>query len=330
MRTQIIVLLIVMLSISLAPAQEKLEETLRWFPGEDYSFIGHYELDKVKTEEFENLLKRGYDSVMSHYKNQYLLPEHLFSLADSFTCGKFAKVKIQNLSETRKKFKNNAFIHTSPNSRLVQTEIGGYEFLFSEEGYMLFIYRYLDLASALKKAVSEGELEKTDKSIAGNLIYSFRGTGMSRKKESTFYALPTSTGELLVAASIKLLKKMYEAGLVAEEAFIRSDKYQLLKDFSGDMGLAWCYCDRSLINRSILEKNEELQGDGTDLGMIRSDLEAGGEFKLSVVKGGQNPDLINYRVYRDEEAAASQVEAGSGWRVKGNICYKIIEAESKS
>lgn len=238
-------------------------------------------------------------------------------------------MKALNLSKNKKEFENNAYIHTSPNSKVVNIELGEYEFLFKEEGYMLFIYRFIDLDKAVKQAVKRGDFEKTDKAVSGNKVYSFKGTGMSRKKETRFFALQLPAGELLVAPSVKLLVKMYEAGLVPEGTFIRTAKYEFLKNVDSELGSAWCYSDRSLIDRKILEKNEELQGDGEDINMIRNNLESSGEFRLSAVTMGKELRLTSLRVFSDSSVAQGMKEQGD-WVVKENYCIKVVATQERS
>lgn len=322
---------IVLFLVSIVSAQEQAEEILRWLPGEDYSFIAHYDLEKIRTKDFDSLLRGGHGSGFSHYKDQCLLPDSLMARVLKFTCGKYALVKVLNLSEDRSKYKDNSFVHTSPNSRLVNVELGGDDFLFSEQGYMLFIYRFEDIDAATKEAVKSGEFVNTGEMIAGNAVFSFKGTGMNRKKESTFVALAVPTGELLVAPSIKLLNQMYEAGLVAEGTFIRSEKYLYLKDIYDDLGSAWCYTDRSLINRAIVDKKEELQDEGEDLTLITEDLKDSGEFSISAVVVGRNLKLMEFRVFADAKTA-SQMVAGeeSSWKVKENVCSRLVGTRDRT
>lgn len=63
MKTEALFIVVLLLIAPLLFSQENLEETLRWLPGEDYSFIAHYDLEKTRTKSFDSLLKKERDPV---------------------------------------------------------------------------------------------------------------------------------------------------------------------------------------------------------------------------------------------------------------------------
>lgn len=328
MKKNIFVLIILVVFSLSAISQEKADDMFRWFPGRDFNFIAHYDLDKISDENYNLLIKANPVSQYYHYQKQNYLPESMLKLAWSFTCGKVVKIKTVNQSiENPDK---TDFVNSAHNGMQIVTRIGDYNLEFTEQGYMVQVYRFDDLEEALKIAVSEGHFQKLKKEIGGYKVYTYLKKAPARKVETTFYLLAHQQ-ELLVAPALKALEQMYEAGIVSEESFIGSEKYQLLKDHLDEFGSAWTYFDQSLIRKAVLEKQIEFQDSIESIERAEKDIEAAGEFTIKAVIIDDQMKLMEFRVFKDTATAQKyQTYDHTEWKRKNNLCYNLIDTRDLS
>ena len=328
MKIKIFVIASILLFAAAAFSQEQSEDLFRWFPGKDFTTIVYYDLDKIRDENYHLLIKAN--PVMQHYhfQNQNKLPEGMLKRARCFACGMVTKVKVINLSIDNPEEKEH--VNTSHNGMMIVGNYGDYSLKFTEQGYLIHVYQFDDLELALKQAVGKGELKKIDQEIDGNRVFTFNQKAFSGKKRANFHALAL-THELLVAPSFKALSQMYEAGVVAEESFVASDKYKSLKEHLEEFGAAWTYIDHSLIYQAQLEKQIEFHDSESSIESSKKKLEAAGEFTITAVIIDDKAKLMEFRVFKDAATAGKNIAydyeyEASEWKRKGNLCYHLIDS----
>lgn len=248
-----IFVLMVPLALTAQDRPVSADELLSFYPADTYRRISFESVEVSKSEEsypFYRWMTEQLDRARKKYFKNYN-PQTDNALAESMRFSTIATVAHRRFiefdiprefdvvnykkgrDELSKKYKKALPIETIDKEKKKMIVYGVVEI----ENRTLQVYHLYDVQGAIKAAIAEGSMSETGEKRQGKPIFKY--SQKNARSESTTYAWPTDTGELLMADSVEGLDSMIETIRGVRASILSQREYLEAFEMIPDLGHSW-------------------------------------------------------------------------------------------
>lgn len=314
-----IVLLTVAVTIAVSPTaipqeKESAEEILQYFPQETYVAISYVNREAAARAESYQLYEQyagkigpGSDFVYNPLKN-VLSGEEVWLAKAVFSNHKEVEMILQQSSDDniyaeraeklREKYPNMKGLSVRRN----QDDGSTIATALIESGDTLLVLRYDDLSGAMKQALEQGKIEKTDTVLFGKPVFSTKGRSMT-KESRQFFACVSDAGELLVAGRLENLKRMLATAAGQELDVLANPAHVDLIDLIPDLGQMWSVNYNQRDPEELRERMEKQGQRDEDIEEILERYRREPQYRIITVSLADVATIKTILAYRNEDDA---------------------------
>jgi len=312
-------LTIAILSNNSLVAQERLstDEIFAWFPMGYYEQITHSDEAELAQQETYPIYKEKFDGV---YRMFYFgdLPSSLQEGIESVTSATLLRLRVSKYADAEDGRKT--ALPGRPGRMGFAAQVGDKTVRLEGAGDRLYVYRYADLDSLIKKALDAGEIEIAGTRIADRSVYRLRAKDYAGQ-ENEYFAYATVTQELLVAGRAANLRAMVEAGLGHEMGLLNEPDNAELIEIVPELGQRWQVSGLRHQWKLLAEKMREAGADDARMADFEErHLEKGERYFIQAWELGETILKKDISICGDEETARqyAEVKKSSYTRPLGN------------